>query len=414
MSVKATLQNTVKKRNADLAKRNKELDDIKARLEALEKLNETTDDEKELEKASQELDELKAKKAELEAEKAELEAEIEELNAQIAELDKPAEEQPQRNRFGFMNKESRGVNKMTIEERNKRAADFVKTRATKFDNEELRSVLVSSGNLATPTGVDGINDNNFPKVSSFLDLVKVENCAGMGSNKIAYVDSDPTAAAHTEGGAITESDPTFKFVEIKPATYAVLTAISKEAKKQTNLQYESKVRDLALTALRQKAASVVTTAVVNSKLTKAVPLTALDHTALRKIAFAYGGNKGIAGAAWLALTKEDLITLGDVRGSNEKKAVFEIIPDSANPNTGVIKDGGLVVNYCLDDTLTKGTLLYGNPKNVELDLFSDYNVEVSSDFYFNKLMDAIRGDVELGADVVAKDGMLKVTVTPAA
>ena len=111
------------------------------------------------------------------------------------------------------------------------------------------------------------------------------------------------------------------------------------------------------------------------------------------------------------LNKADLVKFGDVRGANEKKAVYEITPSAQNPNTGTMKDGGLVVNYCIDNDLASGTILYGQPKNIELDLFSNYDVEVSSDFYFNKLMDAIRGDVQLGADVVAKDGIVKVTVT---
>ena len=397
MQVKETLQKVASKRNA-------ELDEIKARLDALEKLNETSEDEQELKAASEELDALKAKKEELEAELAD-------INAQIAELDKPADEQPQENnqrKLNFMTREERGT--MTREQLETRAMEFVKTRSTQFNNEELRSVLVSSGQIATPTEVSGINDG-FNRVSSILDLVKVVNCAGMGANRVAYVLNAPTGAAHVEGAAITETDPAFGYIDIKPTTYAVMSAISKEAKKQTPLQYESKVRELALIGLRKVAAKAVTDKVVASTLATELTLSALDQQALRKIAFNYGGAEGIEGEAYLFLNKADLIKLGDVRGSNEKKAVFEITPSAQNPNTGTIKDGGLVVNYCINNDLASGTLLYGQPHNIELDLFSNYEVEVSSDFYFNKLMDAIRGDVQLGADVVAKDGIVKVTVT---
>lgn len=397
MQVKETLQKIVSKRNA-------ELDEIKARLDALEKLNEISEDEQELKAASEELDALKAKKEELEAE-------LEEVNKQIAELDQPADEQPQENnqrKLNFMKREER--NTMTREQLEMRANEFVKSRSTQFNNEELRSVLVSSGQVATPTEVSGINDG-FNRVSSILDLVKVVNCAGMGANRVAYVLNAPAGAAHVEGAAITETDPAFGYVDIKPTTYAVMSAISKEAKKQTPLQYESKVRELALIGLRKVAAKAVTDKVVASTLATELTLSALDQQALRKIAFNYGGAEGIEGEAYLFLNKADLIKLGDVRGSNEKKAVFEITPSAQNPNTGTIKDGGLVVNYCINNDLASGTLLYGQPHNIELDLFSNYEVEVSSDFYFNKLMDAIRGDVQLGADVVAKDGIVKVTVT---
>lgn len=394
------------------AKRSAELDEIKARLDALEKINNESEDEEELKAASEELDALKAKKEELEAE-------LDEVNAQIAELEKTAEEESTteekaERKFFKMKKEERGkVNMMNKEKIEERAKKFVETKSTNIENEELRSVLVSSGTLATPTELEGINDNGFAKVSSILDLVKVENCTGMGSNKVAYIISDSTAAAHTEGEAITPSDPTFGIVTIAPTEIAVLSSISKQAKKQTPLQYEAKVRESALLALRREAAKIVTNAAVNSPLTTALELAALDAKAVRTITFSYGGNEGIEGQAYLLLNKKDLITLGDVRGTNEKKAVFEITPNNANPNTGTIKDGGLVVNYCINNNLAEGTLLYGQPKNLELDLFSDYNIEVSGDFYFDKLMDAIRGDVQLGADVIVKDGFVKATVKAA-
>ena len=406
----------LEKRKANLeqekAERSKELDDLTARVEALEKINEESNDESELKAAGEELDELNAKKAELEADIKAKQDELDEVNAQIDELDKPTEPQEnnQRNKLNFMKREER--NTMTLEQRQAQAQKFIETRRTQIDNTELRAVLVSSGKVLTPTGTDGINDNGFAKVSSILDLVKVENCQGMGSNKIAYQVDDAVAALQTEGGAAVSSNPTFDFVTITPQSVAVLGAISKQAKKQTPLQYEAKVKDSAMVGLRKQAAKIVTDAVVASTLT--TPLTgvkAIDAQTLRTIAFNYGGSEGVDGEAWLFLNKADLIKFGDARGSNEKKAVYEITPSAGNPNTGTIKDGGLVVNYCINSNLPAGTMIYGNPRNIELDIFSNYEIAVSEDFYFDKLMDAIRGDVELGADVVAKDGLLKVTIT---
>lgn len=384
-------------------KRSTELEELAKRVEALEKLNSESEDEAELKAASEELDELNAKKAELEAE-------LEEINAQIAELDKPEEEENNnRNKLDFMNKESRGNKTMTIEERTAAAEKFAETRKTKATTEEMRAVLVSSGSIATPTEVDGINENGFAGVSSIIDLVKVVNCEGMGKNRVAYTKTDATAAAQTEGGAVGGTGTAFGFVDISPESIAILDAISKQTKKQTPLQYEAKVKEKAMLALRKEAAKIVTEKVLASALVKTETISALNETAVREIVLNYGGDEGVDGAAYMFLNKADLIALGKVRGTNDKKAVFEIIPD-ANPNTGVIKDGGTVVKYCINSNLTAGTILYGQPKNIELDLFSNYEIAVSEDFYFDKLMDAIRGDVELGADVVAQDGIIKVTV----
>lgn len=384
------------------SKRSADLEELAKRVEALEKVNTESNDEAELKAAGEELDELKTKKEELEAELAD-------INAQIEALDDPEdeEENPKRNKnFNFMNK--RGANKMTIEERKAAAENFVKTGKTKTTTEETRAVLVSSGNIATPTEVSGINENGFAGVSSIIDLVKVVNCEGMGKNRVAYTKTDATAAEQTEGAAAGGIGTTFGFVDIMPDSVAILDGISKQTKKQSPLQYEAKVKEKALLALRKEAARIVTEKVLASTLVKTQPIAALTETAVRDIVLDYGGDEGIEGAAYLQLCKADLVTLGKIRGT-DKKAVFEIVPDE-NPNTGTIKDGGTIVKYVLNKNLTAGTLLYGQPKNIELDLFSAYEIAVSEDFAFDKLMDTIRGDVELGADVVAQHGITKVVV----
>lgn len=386
-------------------KRSADLEELAKRVEALEKINAESEDEAELKAAGEELDELNAKKAELEAELAE-------IIAQIAELDKAAddEENNKRNKFNFMTKESRGINTMTYEERQNAAKKFAETRKTSVNAEETRAVLVSSGTLATPTEVDGINENGFAGVSSIIDLVKVVNCEGMGKNRVAFTKTDATAAEQTEGSAAGGTGATFGYVDISPVSVAILDAISKQTKKQSPLQYEAKVKEKAMLALRKDAARIVTAAVLASAQTTTQTVATLNESAIRDIVLNYGGDEGVEGAAYLFLNKADLITLGKVRGTNEKKAVFEITPNEDNPNTGIIKDGGTIVKYCLNKNLTAGTMLYGQPMNIELDLFSAYEIAVSEDFYFDKLMDAIRGDVELGADVVAQGGMVKVTV----
>lgn len=313
------------------------------------------------------------------------------------------------------------------------AADFVKTNRMMIGTEQARAVLVSGGTLATPTEVSGIHDIAGAKVSSIIDMVRVVNCEGMSTNRVAYIDEDAAeAAAQTEGSAATGKEPTFAYVDITPTSVAVTAQISKQAKRQTPLNYSAKVREQALLALRKKAASLVTTALKGSALNDTVAATVtsakgvVDEHTLRKLVLAYGGDEGV-GAGVLFLNKADLIAFGDVRGTNEKKAIYEIIPDGANPNTGVIRDGGLSVRYCLNSGLTAcagtaqpassaadlPTMIYGDPMALELDLFSDYEIKVSEDFAFTSLMDTIRGDVELGAAVVVKKGFVALTIAKA-
>lgn len=308
------------------------------------------------------------------------------------------------------------------------AAEFAQTHRMSIGADESRAVMVSGGTLVQPTQTSGINDIPGAKVSSIIDLVTVENCVGMGADRVAYVDADMGEAnGQIEGGAATNGEPAFKFVDIKPTSYAVLTQISDQAKKQTNLQYKTKVQNQALLALRKRAAIVATEALVDSDLVATTDATlksgvgAIDEKTLRNLTLQFGDDESVLGGAVLFLNKADLIAFGDVRGTNEKKAIYTITPDASNPNTGTISEGGVSVKYCLNSKLTPcsgtaqgnaavKTMFYGTPAALKLDLFSDYEVKVSEDFAFDKRMDTIRGAVDLGAGVVVKNAFVALTI----
>ena len=401
----------------------KQIEAAEKRLQA--KRDAIKDAEARSEKSS-DVEELKRINAEIRGLNADVDAIIADLNGlkeMYGEMDDPAGEGEgapagEEARSGNFKKvtETRGGKPDDKAEAEKRAAAFATNGRVKIENKEVRSVLVSSGLLATPTEVGGINEK-FNTVSSIVDLVKVTNAEGMGSYKVAYEDADAAAAATAEGAAYNESDPTFGFVEIKPEKETVISYISEEVQKQTPLDYEGKTKAAALTALRKRAAAVITSKILASELNETLPISTIGADTLRKIAFNYGGDENIVGGAVLFLNKKDLIAFGDVRGSNEKKAVYEITPDTNNPNTGIIKDGGLSVKYCIDSHTTAladaeaggKTMFYGAGHAAELALFSDYEVKVSEDYKFGEGLLAIRGGVQLGCDVVQKGGFVVVT-----
>lgn len=314
-----------------------------------------------------------------------------------------------------------------------RAKKFASTKRTSIATTQLRAALVSSGKLATPTAVSGINDTIGAKHSSIIDLVKIVDCGGMGSNKVAYIDTDADAAAeHTEGSAATAKEATFGYVEITPKTLATYAQISEQAKNQTPLQYEAKVQEQALISLRKAAVKLVISKLKASALNKAVDASVssakkgiLDENTLTDFLLEYGGDESVVGEAVLFLNKKDLRAIGKIRGTQDKKKVYEIVPDGSNPNVGIIKDGGLAIKYCICSELAAcvdtaqgsaaiPTMFYGNPQCLELDLFTDYQVKVSEEFAFTSLMDTILGSVSLGADVVAKNGFVSLTIPASA
>ena len=362
-------------------------------------------------------------------------ADLDALNAEVDALTQEREalivkEETRRNLLGKIADGSLGtpsaVQPPAVDsEAQRHADDFVKTNRMTVNVPEMRSVLLSGGTIATPTKVSGIND--LPGgVSGIVDMVTVEDCTGMSADKVALVTADSSASANTEGNAASTSEPTFAYVTISPTTYSLVSYVSNEIRRQSPLNYTEKVRASAVKALRRKAAEVITTAVTDSTYGDEIIASAVTASTLRTIAMTYGADDEVPGNAVLFLNKTDLIAFGDVRGTNEKKAVYEITPDSNNPNTGIIKDGGLSVRYCINPncnaltggtntstTKTKPTMFYGNPRAIKLDLFGDMEIKASEDYKFAEDLLAVLGKASFGADLVVKGGIVKVSIAKA-
>ena len=308
-----------------------------------------------------------------------------------------------------------------------------------MSGEETRSVLISSGALATPTKVGGITDP-FSSVSSIVDMVRVEDMTGCGAYKEAYMKAWQEADAGTEGSAANNSDPTYSFVNMKPEIINVITYVSKEIRKQTPLQYLAKVQEGAAIALKKKLAGWIVGGtgtnsiygIYNAIDTNSDSMiqafnksSAIDDKTLREIVFAYGGDDNLFGGVGvvLMLNKKDLIAFGDVRSATTLQPVYEITPDGTNPNTGTIKDGGLIVKYVInadcaafvDAEATENgtpTMIVGDPENYKVGLFGDYEILVSEDYKFAEGMLAVRGEVSVAGNVIKGKGFVVVKKVP--
>lgn len=321
------------------------------------------------------------------------------------------------------------------DEAEKRAKEFMESGKMKIAGSEARSILLSTGSIAKPTGVGGINDAQ-NVVSSIVDQVKVTDCTGMGQYNVAYQKSIQAAEIGADGVAPAGSDPVYRYAAIKPVLVKTLSYVSRELKKQSPLQYEEKVKAGAMAALRKKVGAMIVSGngnteisgIINAVNTESTPETiydtctvasgAIDEKTLRKIVLTYGGDENVGGNATLYLNKADLIAFGDVRGTSDKRAVYEIIPNGADPNTGIIKDGGLSVPYCINSNLTPlqgaaskaKTMVYGAPVNYELGLFGDYEVIADESYKFAEGLIAIMGEVMVGGNVTTDKGFIVVTV----
>ena len=410
----------------------KRLEEVDNELKELAEKNEKIEDEVELKDIGDSIEELQAEKAELEAELKEVEAQIDALDKPKdkpeEKEEKPKEEEPnpQRKNYLVFNPQTRKeIKTMTIEERTKVAEDLVKNGKLHIEKPELRAVTIASGQLAIPTEVSGIENPAEVPYSTILDFVKVVDMTGAGYNAVSLLEEWTDASQYAEGAEIDEDNPAFGIVTIQPERgFKTLSTISNEVLKTTPLNYYGKVEESANVALRRKVANLIVTKAVGAKddaenaINASLELKAIDEKFLRTIAFAFGGDLGIYGPATLVLNKKDLSALGDLMSSYTKDYVFEIEPNEANPNVGVIRKGGLSCRYIISDVLPAYTdteteagatcMLYGDMKSIEVDLFGAYDIKVSEDFAFNKDLLAIRGTAQIGVGVTRLHGLIEV------
>lgn len=368
----------------------------------------------------------------LESEYDSLCSELEELSAKKTEAEANEQRAQSRAQRRAAVAAQRGTPGAPAVHTQRRASEsFVKEKRTRITGAETRSVLISSGMLATPTGAQSGVNEGFNRVSSIVDQVEVEDLTGMSEYLIPFVKELPEAEETPEGEKAAESDPDFRIAKIRATNISVLSYLSREVAKKSPAEYEQAVRNCALKALKKKAAGIIVHGsgddvygIYGAKDSKNESICdTLDMSAgigadtLRKIVFGYGGEENVMGGCRLYLSKKDLVAFGDVRGKNELKAIYKITPNGENPNTGLIEDGGLVVPYTICSGITSyseatatvegvNTMIYGDPMKFTLGLFGDYEVRVSEDYKFGERLLSVMGEVTLGGNVNSDKGFL--------
>lgn len=331
------------------------------------------------------------------------------------------------------------------EKAQERGAALLKGGEVKFSADEVRkAVTLATGTLVEPTGVGSdVRDIIGGAVSSIVDQVSVADLTGMGAYQEPYVISELTANANTVASKAGTSrpastDPTFGVAEIKPYELTVTSFVDRNLSRLTPANYYAKIYNMAMRAMRRKLAALIvngdgeTTHVmygIKNAVNKAgtpiystANVSAVDVNLLDNLYFAYGTDDALAPNARLLLTKSDLKAIGQLRGTNEKQRLFSIEPDMGNPNTGIIRDGGVVIPYtiCSDLTSLSGatastsgaiqTMCYGSPANYLLGLFGDFTIRVDESFKAQERLLTILGDAFVGGNLVADKGFVVATV----
>ena len=312
-----------------------------------------------------------------------------------------------------------------------------------------KAVTLATGTLAQPTGAGtNIRDPLGTRVGSIIDQVYVQDLTGMSSFLEPYVISefDATGAKVTTAAGTARtasSDPTFGVAKIAPFELTTTSYVDRNIGRLTPANYYAKVQAMAIRALRRSAVGMIFNGdgqatnemfgiktaknVAGSAIYATLNVDAVDADLLTELMFAYGGDEELGGSCWLYLNKADLLALGKIRGTNEKRRLFDIVPDAGNPNCGTIREGGTIVPYSIASDLTALTganaasaavqaMVYGDPANYELGLFGDFTVRVDESIKGVERMLTILGDAMIGGNLIVDKGFVVATLpkTPTA
>lgn len=334
------------------------------------------------------------------------------------------------------NKEERKVEEEKIIE--ERAKDLKEGKAVKiaFDSAEQRSVSVSGGTILVPKKYKNEISESFNAVSGIVDMLNTVPLNGGESYSVAFEKGYGEGDYTTEGGEYKDVDVETDYVETGRAKITSYIEVTKEVKKLPAVAYLALISKRVTSSVKKKiGAQVIVGAGTTNTIkgiynadakvmptedgTSDIELAGIDADTLNEITFAYGGNEDVEAPQTLILSKDDLKAFAKVK-TPDGKFVYSITKNGAR-GTISYKDGGLAVPFVINSacnsisnketTVGKYTMIYGSLMDFELPVFSDLEVQESTDYQFKKGMICYRADAIVGGTVSKYNGFVRVKKT---
>lgn len=363
----------------------------------------TTDKKADLDALEKELRELEIEKDDLEKRKALLVAadeiqdntnneEVRSLGT-IEEIVKPEEKENK------INKEKRGK-----------------------DLKESRSITVGTSNFITAQHQASDINKTFNEVSSLIDNVTHKPLKGGESYQRPYIVGTGEGDYTTQSAAYADVETKFDYADIKKTKITAYSEEPEEIQKLAYADYDTEIVNGVSVALRKKITKQIligdgaTNHIVGifSKVATAIDsktdleLTVINEDTLTQIVYSYGGDEDVEGTAVLILNKLDLAEFAKLKSKDGKK-IHNIVNKG---NSGTIDGIPFIINSACK-SITKGVagdycMAYGNLSNYELAIFSDMDVQRSTDYKFKEGQIAHKGVIFVGGNVTSKNGFLRV------
>lgn len=288
---------------------------------------------------------------------------------------------------------------------------------------EGRSVTIAS-NVLLAKYTDNTLNKPFNQVSSLIDRVTTKPLIGGESFSKGYVTGYGIAGYTAEGIDYTDAEPTFGYAAINKTKVTSYAEDTEELLKLSAADYDAEVVKGITIASRKKISREILigdgatghmVGIFSALATAIDPLTDLDvatigANTLDDIVFSYGGDEDVEEAAVLILNKKDLKAFSVLRDLNSKK-VYDIV---TNGNTGTINTIPYIINSACkavsDAAVLAGgyCMAYGPLENYLVTVFSQMDVQRSTDYKFKQGIIANKSSIFVGGNVVSFNGFLRV------
>lgn len=290
--------------------------------------------------------------------------------------------------------------------------------------KENRAVTVAStGILLTKHQATDIRPT-FNQVSSLIDRVSTKTLLGGESYEQPYLSGYGEGDYTTEGADYADAEPTFAKATINKSKITTYAEDSEELVKLPAANYDDEVIKGITVASRKKVTREIlvgtgatnrfagifsaTATAIDAATDKSI--LEIDENTLSEIMYSFGGDEDVEDAAVLVLNKVDLKAFAQLRDAEGRK-LHDV---KGNGNTGTIDGVPYLINSACKAvtaaTTTTGQycMAYGPLSNYLITIFSDMDVQRSTDYKFKQGMIAHKGVIFAGGNVVSKNGFLRV------
>lgn len=289
---------------------------------------------------------------------------------------------------------------------------------------EGRSITVASSNVLLAKYTDNTLSQTFNEVSSLIDRVFVKSLIGGESYSKGYVKGYGTGDYTTEGNDYNTTEPTFGYADITKTKVTSYAEDTEELLKLSAADYDAEVRKGVTIASRKKITREIligtgaTGHLVGIFSTNAtaidsdtdLAISEINEDTLDEIIFGFGGDEDVEATSTLILSKADLKAFSKLRDANGKK-IYDI---TVNGNIGTINTIPYIINSACNaisnvaTTTGQYAMAYGPLTNYTLTIFSNMDIQRSTDYLFKKGMIANRSSVFVGGNVTAHNGFLRL------